>query len=133
MYPYFTSIPVLFAMLLYFVLAFKVGRARQKYSIKAPAITGHEMFERAYRVQMNMLEQLIMFLPCLGLFSWYTSDRGAFCLGMVWVLARTMYSRSYMRDPDKRHLWFLIAILVVIVLWVGAFSSIIRSIFLARF
>ena len=129
MYPYFTSIPVLFAVLLYFVLAFKVGRARKKYGIQAPAVSGHEMFERAYRVQMNMLEQMIMFLPCLGIFSWYASEIWAFFLGLFWVFTRVMYSRSYVRNPNKRHLWFLLGILVLAVLWIGSLFAVIRAIF----
>jgi hypothetical protein len=38
-----------------------VAKARGQYGVKAPAITGHEMFERHYRVQMNTIETLIVF------------------------------------------------------------------------
>jgi glutathione S-transferase len=48
-----------------------VGRARGLYGIKAPAVSGHEMFERAYRVQMNTLELMVVFLPALFIASKY--------------------------------------------------------------
>ena len=39
------------------------GRARRQSGLKAPAIIGHEGFERMYRVQMNTQELLIAFRP----------------------------------------------------------------------
>lgn len=36
----------------------QVARARGRYGVKAPAVVGHELFERAYRVQMNTLDTL---------------------------------------------------------------------------
>jgi hypothetical protein len=51
------------ALLEFLYFGFAVGRARETYGIKAPATTGNEMFERYYRVQMNTLEQLIIFIP----------------------------------------------------------------------
>ena len=55
----------LLAVLQYLYFGVLVGRARLRYHVKAPAVTGDENFERAYRVQMNTLEQLIIFLPAL--------------------------------------------------------------------
>jgi len=42
-----------------------VGIARGKTRINAPAVTGHPTLERAYRVQLNTVEQAIMFFPLL--------------------------------------------------------------------
>lgn len=42
-----------------------VGRVRGRYGVKASAVSGHEGFERVYRVQMNTLELLVAFLPAL--------------------------------------------------------------------
>ena len=42
-----------------------VGRMRGKHDVKAPAVTGAPEFERAFRVQMNTLEQFVLFLPVL--------------------------------------------------------------------
>ena len=57
------------ALIEYLIFSYRTGQARGKYSVEAPAVTGHPIFERYYRVQMNTLEQLIVFLPGLFLFS----------------------------------------------------------------
>jgi hypothetical protein len=46
----YTSAVTLLALLLYMAVSLAVGQARAKYRVKAPAVTGHEHFERAYRV-----------------------------------------------------------------------------------
>ena len=40
------------------LFSFVVGRARVKYQIRAPAVQGHELFERSLRVHANTVEQL---------------------------------------------------------------------------
>ena len=61
------------ALLQYLLFGALVGKARGQYGVKAPAVTGHEGFERMYRVQMNTLELLVAFLPALGLAGLYWS------------------------------------------------------------
>ena len=57
MQPYlFTFLVVLLAVLLMIGLTLNVGRARAIYQIRAPATSGHDLFERAFRVQQNTLE-----------------------------------------------------------------------------
>ncbi len=51
------------------------GRARGRYKIAAPAMTGDPMFERHVRVHANTLESLPFFLPSLWLFASYWGDR----------------------------------------------------------
>ena len=48
-----------------------VGRMRSKHGVHAPAVTGAPEFERAFRVQMNTLEQFVLFLPLLWLATVY--------------------------------------------------------------
>ena len=48
-----TSLITLLAVALMFWTSLNVGKARAKYEVKAPATTGHEMFDRVYRVQMS--------------------------------------------------------------------------------
>ena len=55
------AIITLFSLLLFLVITFYVGYARTKYGIKAPATTGNDNFERVFRVQMNTLENLVLF------------------------------------------------------------------------
>ena len=54
------TIVVLVALLQYFWFTAKVGQARGKYKIKAPACSGHEQFERLFRIQQNTMEQLVV-------------------------------------------------------------------------
>ena len=49
-----SHLPALVTLLTVLLLAanvYVVGRARGRYGIKAPAVSGHPAFERAYRVQ----------------------------------------------------------------------------------
>ena len=94
----------LLAVFLYFFVTFRVGQMRGKHDIRAPATSGHPEFDRAYRVQMNTLEQLALFLPLLWLAAIFPVLGGwiAVALGLVWLIARVLYARAYMADPDKR-------------------------------
>jgi hypothetical protein len=53
-----TALITLLALLLYMGMIIGVGRARAKYKIAAPAMTGDAAFERHFRVHMNTLESL---------------------------------------------------------------------------
>ena len=85
----------------------KVGGARGRYGVKAPAIIGNEIFERHFRVQQNTLELLVILLPGLYLFSRYFSPFVAAGLGLVYLIGREIYALSYVKDPAKaqRRLW----------------------------
>ena len=43
------------ALLEYIYFSILVGKARGEHGVEAPATTGHEIFERHYRVQMNTM------------------------------------------------------------------------------
>jgi glutathione S-transferase len=116
----FTSLTTLLILLLLSGTAMNVGRARVKYGIKAPAVTGHEMFERAFRIQMNTLESTIAMLPALWLYGGFIGDRGAGVAGLIWLAARVLYAMAYQSDPAKRGAGFGISFLVFIGLWAGA-------------
>jgi uncharacterized membrane protein YecN with MAPEG domain len=79
-----------------------VGAARAKSGIDAPAVTGDESLERAYRVQMNTLEQLVIVLPTLWLCGWYFDPLVAALLGLGFFLGRVLYRAGYVKDPAKR-------------------------------
>lgn len=97
-----------------------VGRARGKYGVSAPAVVGHEMFERAYRVQMNTLELLVAFLPALFLAGKYWSQPAIAVLGATYVLGRFIYWRAYMSAPKSRGLGFGLSVLPILLLLVAA-------------
>jgi glutathione S-transferase len=122
---YFTALITCLAILFYFFTTVQVARARAAYGIKAPAISGHPDFERVFRVQMNTLEWMPIFLPSLWLFAIYISDVGAAALGLVWIIGRTLYMISYIRAAAKRGPGFGIQATACIVLWLGALGAII--------
>lgn len=97
-----------------------VGQARGKYGVAAPAVVGHEIFERAYRVQMNTLELLVAFLPALFLAGKYWSQPAVAGLGAIYLLGRFIYWRAYMGAPKSRGLGFGLSSLPILLLLVAA-------------
>jgi glutathione S-transferase len=102
-----------------------VGRARGLYGIKAPAVSGHEMFERAYRVQMNTLELMVVFLPALFIASKYWPLAYVASVGAVYLLGRLIYWRSYVAAPASRGLGFGLSMIPILVLLIGALVGIV--------
>lgn len=49
----YVDIVTALAVLQYLVFGIKVGAARERYGVRAPAVTGHEVFERRFRVQQD--------------------------------------------------------------------------------
>ena len=115
------ALTTLVAVLLYFVVTLNVGRARVKYKIAAPAVSGNPDFERAYRVQMNTLEQIVPFLPALWLFAFFVSTFWATLLGAIWILGRALYAIGYYRAAEKRGAGVGLSMLAFVALWFGAF------------
>ena len=62
--PYLAIVTAL-VLIEYMLISIQVGRARAKYGIKAPATSGHPVFDRTFRVHQNTLEQLVIFIPSL--------------------------------------------------------------------
>jgi len=119
------SLVTVATLLMYFVVTINVGRARAKYKIMPPQMTGDENFERVIRVQQNTLEQLILFLPSLWLFSLFISALWGAGIGAVWVLGRILFAWGYYQAAEKRTLGFGISSLSTIVLLIGALVGII--------
>ncbi|MEX0267687.1 MAPEG family protein [Leptolyngbyaceae cyanobacterium UHCC 1019] len=116
----FPSLITSLALVLYSVVTLNVGRARMKYKVMPPAITGDPGFERVLRVQQNTLEQMILFLPALWLFSIYVSPYWGAGVGGVWVIGRILYAWGYYQEAKKRGPGFGISFLSVVVLLLGA-------------
>jgi glutathione S-transferase len=119
-----TALVTCLALLLYFVTSAQVARARVTFGIKAPAISGHPDFDRIFRVQMNTLEWLPIFLPSLWLFAIYISDAIAAAIGLVWIAGRIAYLIGYSNAANKRRRGFGIQAGATIVLWLGAAGAI---------
>lgn len=121
------ALVILLAVVEYIVLVGLVGYARGKYGIRAPATTGHEAFERTFRVQQNTLEGLVVFLPGLWFFGQYLNPTWAVWLGIVGIVARAIYAAGYMKAAEKRGFGAGILGIVNITLVVGALVGVIKS------
>ncbi|HNT39882.1 MAG TPA: MAPEG family protein [Rubrivivax sp.] len=104
------------ALLQYLFFTVLVGRARVRGHVQAPAVSGDEGFERAYRVQMNTLELLIALLPALYVAARYWPAAYVAGAGVVFLVGRLIYWRAYLSDPNRRSLGFALSILPVLVL-----------------
>jgi glutathione S-transferase len=123
----YVDIVTALAVLQFLVFGFKVAKARGRYGIKAPAITGNEIFERYFRVQQNTLEQLIGFLPGLYLFSHYFNPFVAAALGLVYLIGREIYALTYVKDPSKREIGYVLTVLPMAVLLLGGLIGAVRQ------
>jgi glutathione S-transferase len=108
------------ALLLYFYMGLQVGGARQKYGVKAPATSGNPDFERVFRVHMNTLEWLPIFLPSLWICAAYWPPIFVAAVGVIWITGRVMYMEGYKRAADQRSLGFTIQALATLALIIGS-------------
>jgi glutathione S-transferase len=123
----YVDIVTALALLQFVVFGFKVGKARGRFGIKAPAISGNETFERYFRVQQNTLEQLIVFLPGLYLFSHYYSPPVAAVIGVIYLVGRELYSMTYVKDPSKREIGYGLTFLPTVILVLGGLFGAVRT------
>ncbi|MEG3903256.1 MAPEG family protein [Microcoleus sp. B4-C5] len=115
------------ALILYFVVTINVGRARLKYKVSPPQMTGNPDFERVVRVQQNTLEQMILFLPSLWLFSQFLSPIWGAGIGAVWIIGRILFAWGYYQAAEKRAAGFGISTLATLALLGGSLTGIIMS------
>jgi uncharacterized MAPEG superfamily protein len=107
------------ALIQYLFFTFSVGGARGRYGVKAPATSGHEIFDRYFRVQMNTLELIVVLVPALPLFAYYVNASIASALGIVYLIGRTLYFRTYIKEPSKRGVGFVLSFLPIAILLLG--------------
>jgi uncharacterized MAPEG superfamily protein len=112
-------IVIALALIEFFVFGALVGRARVKYQVEAPAITGHPVFERYYRVHYNTMELLLSFVPGMLIFGTYVSPTVAAGLGLLFIAGRIVYLRGYVAEPKKRGAGFGISVLPTMILLLG--------------
>jgi len=120
-----TALVTLLAVAFYFFTGVHVARARSAYGVKAPAMFGQPDFERAFRVQMNTLEWMPIFLPSLWLFAIYVGDATAAAIGLVWIAGRIVYFIGYSREAAKRGPGFAIQAFAGMALWAGALVAVV--------
>jgi hypothetical protein len=124
----YVDIVTALAVLQFFVFGFKVGGARGRYGVKAPAITGNDIFERHFRVQQNTLELLIALVPGLYLFSRYWSPPIAAALGVIYLIGREIYAAGYVKEPAKRSAGYGVSLVPTVILVVGGLAGAVRQV-----
>jgi len=122
-----TNLIISLSLLLYLVTIINVGRARAKYSVPVPQMTGNPDFERVLRVQQNTLEQLILFIPVLLLFSHYVSPVWGTVIGAIWLVGRIIYAWGYYQAAEKRFIGFGITSGSSIIMLLGSLIGIVLS------
>ncbi len=123
--PHYTALVTLIAIAFYFFVSTRVAAAHGKFGVKLPATSGNPDFERVYRVQMNTLEWMPVFLVPLWLCAITLSDIAAAVLGLVWIVGRALYFTGYSQAVEKRLPGFFIQGIACIVLFVGAVVGIV--------
>jgi glutathione S-transferase len=114
------------ALLLYMVVTMNVARARYKFNIQAPAVSGDPNFERIFRVQQNTLESLVFFFPALWIFTIFVDEVWAAILGFVWVIGRAIFAWGYSQAAEKRSVGFGISLLSSLALLIGSIVGVVQ-------
>lgn len=123
----YATLIVLLALLQYIWFSVRVGTARGKYNINAPACSGDETWERLFRVQQNTMEQLIVFIPATYAFAYFASPLWALIIGAVFIIGRFIYSAEYVKDPKTRVLGTVLTMLPNVALVLGALGGLVMK------
>jgi glutathione S-transferase len=127
----YVHLVIVCALLEFLLFCYAVGRARSRYNVPAPAMSGHEVFDRYFRAQMNTLEQLVVFLPSIWLFAHYINAWAAVALGVLFILGRALYFRGYVQAAGARHAGFVLSAIPNVTLLVGALIGVLRAVWLS--
>jgi glutathione S-transferase len=125
-YPW-SGLATIAALLVFVWTGVMVSRARRRTGIKAPATSGDPAFDRVFRVQMNTLEQIVLFLPSLWLAAVVFSDRWAAAAGLVWVVGRVIYARAYYVAAEGRGPGFYMTVAPTFILLISAAIGLVRG------
>ena len=119
----YIHIVTLLVLMQYFYFGFCVARARAKYGVYAPAVSGNEHFERAFRIQANTLEQMVVFLPALYIAAFYWNETLVAAIGAVYLAGRFLYRRAYTADPKTRAAGFLLTVAPTFILMAAGLAG----------
>ncbi|MCH7538239.1 MAG: MAPEG family protein [Proteobacteria bacterium] len=114
------------ALIQFVVFGIQVSRIRGKSGIKAPTMTGSPELDRMFRVHVNTMEQLVLFIPALWLYAYYVNPLWGAGIGLVYIVGRFIYRAAYLQDPSNRGLGFALSFLpsTVMLLWVLVVATI---------
>ncbi len=123
----YTALVTIAAIVYTFLLSGRVGAARAKTGVNVPAMAGQPDFDKAFRIHMNTIEQLVLFIPVLWLATSVVGDLWAAEIGVVWIVGRVIYAAGYRKDADKRGPGFIITLLPTAVLTVVALWGVVQA------
>jgi glutathione S-transferase len=123
----YVALVTLLLIIEYMAFTGMAGGARAKGDVKAPAMIGDQTFERAVRVQLNTLEQLVITLPAMWICASYFRADVAALLGATFFVGRLFYRNAYMKDPSTRLVGMLIGFLANIVLVLSSAYGVISN------
>ncbi|MFN3326677.1 MAG: MAPEG family protein [Bryobacteraceae bacterium] len=115
-----TGLVTIITLIVYFWMAFKVGKARAAFGIPAPRMDGPDDFLRVLRVQGNTAENLLLFLPAIWLFALTVGDIWAAAIGIFYPVGRVLYARGYYAEALKRSTGFTVGLAATMILLLGA-------------
>ncbi len=121
----FIALVILIALAQYLFFTVQVGLKRGKHGVKAPQTSGHETWNRLFRVQQNTMEQLVIFIPSMIAFGMYASARWAVLPGVLFIIGRQVYYHQYLNDPASRTPGMAMSLLSNAILLIGALIGLI--------
>ncbi len=126
---HFVELILMIAVAQYIFFAYQTGMARGRSGLQAPAVVGDEGFERMYRVQMNTLELMVAFIPVTLLAAKYWPAPVVASLGAAYIVGRHLYWRSYVKDPAKRSLGFIVSFFPIAILLLLSIVKVVIGLF----
>ena len=121
----YVTLVVIIALFEYVLFTMRTGKARMDSGLKAPAVSGDEMFERYFRVQQNTLEQIIVFIPSIYICGLYLNAPAAAGVGLLFIIGRALYFHSYTTAPEKRGPGMIITVLSNTLLLLGGLAGVV--------
>lgn len=120
-----TGLVTIITLIVYFWMAFKVGKARAAFGVPAPRMDGPDDFLRVLRVQGNTAENLLLFLPSIWLFALTVGDIWAAAIGIFYPVGRVLYARGYYAEALKRSTGFTVGLASTVILLLGSLIALV--------
>lgn len=122
-----TGLVTLASLFIFFWTAMRVGKARGKFEVKAPAHEGPDEFNRVMRVYANTHEMLVLFLPALWLCALSISDFWAAVIGVFFPIGRIWFALGYYEAADKRTKGFMIGFIATVALLIASTAGLVHA------
>eukprot|EP01133_Synstelium_polycarpum_P018238 gene18238-21822_t len=97
----FPSVVAVGSITMWTIQALLVGRAREKFNVKAPNVTGDEEFERILQSYQHTTEGLGAIIPSSFIFSYFICPKASLGLGLGWITSRILASCKWVNDKEK--------------------------------